>query len=169
MSHTASPAPIVLGGVEYSVSPLDDNDMGEIDLWLRTNLIKTARASIPPDASAEEKERIERLAMREAQELSWMSRAGQRQLATLDGICRLLYQTLKKKHPDITFETIRKLVLGDGEAPGIAERVNDINTAMELTGHFRQGTQATGAPKDKTRRKGRKGRKKVRGKGKGRR
>jgi hypothetical protein len=109
---TAAPADLTfLDGTSYKMTPFSDVDIAELDWWVQQHYIKMMRASIPEDATEEEANRIERMASQEALGLTWLSGAGASLMATVTGMSRLVLQAIKKEHPDVKVEDIRKHML----------------------------------------------------------
>lgn len=92
---------------EFIVEPLSDVDISELDEWVRARIVKTARDSL--DSTLSPAERIETLevAMRLAQGESMLSAQGARILGTVDGMARLMWQTIRHRHPNLELETLR--------------------------------------------------------------
>ena len=128
MSNVAgAPVPLRLGDTEYRMSPLDDGDLAELDLWLRAEVIKTARASLDESSTPGERELTMRAAHDYAGRLTVMSPEGARRMATLDGIARYVYFGIRRNHPEVTATDIRAALLDPRGAPNEAE----IDRAMD--------------------------------------
>lgn len=93
--------------VIYEMTPMSDKDMVEVDEWLRANYIRTARSSLPSDATQLERDETLTIAMREAQSISFMSGQGAQMIGTVSGLARLIWQTVKHRHPDVSYESLR--------------------------------------------------------------
>lgn len=107
---TAASAPLVLAGVEYRMSPLSDRDIAELDEWVQIRYVNLVLASLPAEAEQEERDALRVRAAREALGMTWMSGEGARLMATVDGVTRLLWQSLRREHPDIKEEDLRRLL-----------------------------------------------------------
>lgn len=104
---TAAATPIRLGDVEYRMSPLTDRDISELDEWVRHRYIQLAVDSLPKDTPPEEVTQVRLQATQAALNLTWMSGQGAKILATVDGMTRLLWQSLRREHPDVEYEDLR--------------------------------------------------------------
>lgn len=108
---TAAPVDIHLGGKTFRMSPLTNQDLGELQQYLVSRIMQEARASLPPDATDKQRQITEEAALRYTQGLSWMSGDGARKMADVTGMTRILWQGLKHNHPDITVEEVHTLLL----------------------------------------------------------
>lgn len=105
---TGASFPLKLGEKTYQLSPLLDIDIEELNNWLRSTFIDMARSSIPANASKAVREETLAVAMREARRLSWVEGYGAELMSSgLDGITRVIFQSIKKNHPDLKFEDLR--------------------------------------------------------------
>jgi len=68
----ASPVSVDINGNDYRMSPLTDRNIGEINNYIRSNLIKAARESLTDDTPQNLVDTTLRVAMKEAQKLDWM-------------------------------------------------------------------------------------------------
>lgn len=114
-SPTAAAAPLILKGVEYRVSPLTDRDQEEINNWLRSRMIEVARSALTPSMDQDSRDEILGAAMREAAKLDFMAGRGIKELMGPAGICRLLYQSLRREHPGIQPDQAKQLLFTDGK------------------------------------------------------
>lgn len=106
-----APTPLHLGGVEYMLSPLGDDDIEELNQWLRSRVIQMAQQSLTDDMSPEVRREILSLAIDKARQLSWISGAGAAEMATLEGLSRVVWQGLRRNHPELTHAQVRKLII----------------------------------------------------------
>lgn len=95
-------------GTSYLMSPLSDRDIDEIDLYLQSRIIEISRAAIPPDATREDREIFASAALREASNVSMLSGRGVGLLSTVGGMTRLVWQSIKRNHPDVTLNELRE-------------------------------------------------------------
>lgn len=117
--------PIFLGKEEYLAQQLTDRDISELDEWIRSRFIEMARKSLASDASEEERERTLRVAMREAQSMTWVSGQGARIIGTIDGLARLMWQMIHHNHPGVTPEQIRRHLADPETMRENMARIND--------------------------------------------
>lgn len=104
-----APVPIQLGDQEYLLSPLTDRDWGEIDFWIRSEFLRTAKSAAGVPGS-EEYDTIMRIALLEAPTLVHNRWPGSKMLATAGGVARIAQQSLKKKHPQLTLDEVFALL-----------------------------------------------------------
>lgn len=126
---TAADVPLILDGKELHFSPFTDKDIAELDLWVRAEFIKTARASLEPAMSQLEREETLTVAMRAASGLSWMSGQGAQMMGTVTGMARLAYQGVKRNHPEITCEWLQKQLFD-------IKNVDAVRAAFEAANHL---------------------------------
>lgn len=128
---TASPAPFkTLDGKEFLISPLDDRDLGEVDIWLRSNHLAKILKAIPQGLPKQQEESLHRMAVREAAEMCWMTREGMTALATVEGMTRLMWIGARKNHPELTHEAMQASIMHDGNKDSVAQNINEANTAL---------------------------------------
>lgn len=109
---TAASAEITIEGKLYQISPLTDIDIGELDNWVRVRVIRLARASLTGEETEAEKKSTMQSAFEYASPLTWLNK-GIEEMATLDGVARLLWQVLKKHHPELTVKYIKACIVTD--------------------------------------------------------
>lgn len=107
------------------MSRLTDRDISELDEWLKAKFIEMARSSLTPGLSSAEREETLGVAMRIAMSMTWMSGQGARIIGTIDGISRLLYQSIKARHPDMTYERTRSFIADPRHMEANIAKVND--------------------------------------------
>jgi hypothetical protein len=118
---TAAPIPVLLNGEEYRLSPLTGRDIAELDNWVKSDMIRAARESLPPDASELDRETTLQVAIRASMQVSFFK--GFTGRTTDFARCtRLLWQLLRRCHPDLTLARVQDIAISD--AQGVA-------TAME--------------------------------------
>lgn len=106
---TAASLPLTFeDGTKYQFSPLTDKDIDEIDEWMRQKVLQSARMMLEPGMSQRERDEILGAAMRTASETSMLSPSGHRMISTLHGMVRVCWQSVKKLHPDVTEDELRK-------------------------------------------------------------
>lgn len=120
---TGAPAPLVFAdGTEWRMSPLGDDDLAEINEWVRSQVMKAARLGLVDGMTASEREELLRAAVATASQISAETREGQRILATIDGWSKLVWQSVHRNHSEVTVELVRKKML-DPRNVQEAERV----------------------------------------------
>lgn len=121
---TAAPASVLLDGKEFRLHPLNDRDIEALNLWLRANHLRTVRASFDEDTSESEKNRIEVVAQRVAMDITWMHGQGAAMMASPVGLARILWQSTRRDHPDMTMDDFNKMMFNPAN-------VNEVNAAFE--------------------------------------
>jgi len=95
-------------GTEYQMSPLTDRDISELDEWVRVRFINLAMRSLPAETSEAERAAARMQATHEALTLTWMSGRGAQHMASVDGMTRLVWQSVKRNHPGVTEDELRR-------------------------------------------------------------
>lgn len=130
---TAAAMPVVLEGVEYWMTPLDDRDIEELNNWLRSTVISMARQSLTPSMTRAEREEILDSAMRTARRMSWMSEDARSVMSTIDGVTRVMWQGMRKRHPNLRHEDLRAALLRDeNNILALNKIFKEINTGAAL-------------------------------------
>lgn len=113
---TGASMPIKLDGEEYFASPLDDEDIVELDHWLQQSYIATVRGSLKVEYGSmeavpdSEYDRAMRLAYAEAKAMTWTSGEGAKRMGSVEGVARVLWHQLKKRHPELTHADVCKMM-----------------------------------------------------------
>lgn len=103
---TAARVSLVLDGEEYLLDRITDQDISELDEWVRGNVMRIARASLSgPDDPFFEKTMD--LALGKASRTSWMTGDGAKMMATPDGLARIVWQAAHRNHPGLEWQQLR--------------------------------------------------------------
>lgn len=123
---TAAAFPITIGDATYEMSPLTDRDVDEINNWLRASIIKMARDSLVPGMTPAEREELLGVAMTKARQLSFMEGEGARIISSLDGVSRVVWQGLRRRHPELQWDEFKSRVfaLKDADEDSLAADVS---------------------------------------------
>jgi hypothetical protein len=97
--------------IEYRFSPFGDDDISELDDWVRKEHISTIIKSCPEDASEEDKTILFGVAAKQASGLQAFSGQGAKILATVTGMTRLVWQGIYRNHEGLTVEALRKVMV----------------------------------------------------------
>lgn len=125
---TAAPGPLVLAdGTEYQVSPLNDKDIAELDMWVQSRYVQLVMNTCPPDYTDEQKNAMRCEAAKNAMDLSWMHGAGARIMATIPGMTQLLLVGIRKRHPTVTFEELAAKLYDPRNIDLVQENFADLN------------------------------------------
>lgn len=112
--------------ITFRASPLADIDLVELDIWVQSRYIRTARIAAR-DLPQEERDREIDIAQQRASTMSAFSGQGARMIATIDGMSQVVLQSVRRNHPDITAERLRYLLTNPAnlaEANDIFHRAN---------------------------------------------
>jgi hypothetical protein len=109
------------------MSPLTDKDIAELDNWLQSRVVEIAVRAIPQNAPAALREELLTIALKHATSMSWMTGEGAKQMGTIDGVSRVLWQSLKKEHPDITHDAVRSMMLDPRTIQYALVKFKDLN------------------------------------------
>lgn len=123
----ASAAPITIDGTTYWLTPLNDLDFLELDRWVQAEYLAMARESCK-DASEDDKRITMQAAMNQAFGLTWTSPQGAKIVATLPGFARIISQSLKKRHPEMSAERVHKILFNSANV----ERLREVFKAQNL-------------------------------------
>ena len=137
---TAAPALLTFAsGTSYRMAPLSDQDISTLDHWVQQRFLATARASMPETeptmspaearAVEESRERIERVSLQVAVTLTFMSGTGARILASVSGMVQLVWQCIRREHPDVTIDDLRKELLDPKNIDEARRMFGTLNTS----------------------------------------
>lgn len=115
-SVTGVGTPIKLGDHEFTIHPLTDADISELDEWVQSRVIEIARRSLVKGLTPLEREELLRCAFRTASSMTWLSGDGARIMATVDGLTKLVHQSIKKSHPKVTHADLRMILVNPANA-----------------------------------------------------
>lgn len=127
---SAASAPVTLTDrSEWQMSPLTDRDYDELTEWARAHVVDVARRSIElmPECSNHDAETIYRVALSKALETTWSSEEGKQLFMTPFGVCRLFWQSIKKRHPNAQESNLRPLFYVAGNITRVMDLFFDIN------------------------------------------
>jgi hypothetical protein len=146
--------PLFLNKKEYRATRLDDVDIAELDEWVQVTVIQRATKALTEDMPATLREEVLRSAHREAATLTWMGGQGAKILATVDGMARLVWQMLKKSHPDLTPDFVRQEMIKDKdgnvkEANRVFNRFKDAEKDELVADHKKNGKEGKKARKNR--------------------
>ena len=116
MSEFGSPVPITLNGTEYRFSPLTFNDIEELDNWVRHEYMRRVLSAMPEDATKADKEMAFSIAQARVVDITWLSGAGAKLIASVKGMVKIAQLSLQKRNPELTSDRLREIILADPEA-----------------------------------------------------
>lgn len=148
---TAARKPIKLGGREFLMTRFSDRDISEIDQWLRARIIRDARESLDANSTHSERAEILEIAMRMAAVTSMYSPIGARMIATVDGMAKMLLQSIHRDHPNETVESLRQLLFDQENLDVVNQEWKDLNTGDAVANSDKKGGAETIKEKKKRR------------------
>lgn len=93
---------------------LSDDDMIEIDDWLRREYMRRVEASISDLTNETLRERMVATAVRNVATLGMLDgRDGSAMVATVDGLSRILWQSMREDHEELTHQGLKRLLMAD--------------------------------------------------------
>lgn len=129
---TAAPATVLLDGKEFRLHPLTDRDIDELNVWLRASHLRMVRTSLDDEMTDAEKNRIELVTQRICMGINWMSGQGAAMMASPVGMARILWQSTRRDHPDMSADDFTSLMFNPAN-------IDEVNAAFDLL----NGQQAT--------------------------
>lgn len=142
-NEAAAPIPIYIDDKEFLLSPLTDEDIGALSMWMRSRHIHVATLAAEGLPKAAGDRLIDR-AMMQASSMDIMSHTGAMLIATPDGVARLMFQALRRFHPEVTYQQCQKWML---DPKSLAE----VNRGFKMVHGLKASTpdKANGKPKSK--------------------
>lgn len=99
---------------EYQGRPLSDGDMDELNCWLRSEFIRRAEQSLSGISDESLRYRILQGSVREAVKIDFMDGSiGTEMVGGIDGLSRLLWQSLREDQPKLTHEGVKRMLMRD--------------------------------------------------------
>jgi hypothetical protein len=117
----------------FFASDFSDRDVTELDEWVRTQYIRTARQSLTPDMDEADRKETIGIALEAAAGLTWTSPRGIRMVNTPAGWTQITWRFLRRNHPEITIDRVQSLLLNPQnrqEAEQVLERINESNNEV---------------------------------------
>lgn len=111
---TGATGEVTINGAVYVMTPLCDRDIEELNVWLRSKIISAARASLPPGSPQVLEDKTMAQAMRIATTIDWMQNP--EMLESPENILRLIWQLMRKRHPDLDSEFFTRQLLEDPDS-----------------------------------------------------
>lgn len=121
--------PLKIGDKEYVCSALNDEGRENLDGWLRAQYVERAAAMIEALTNESDKRLALEVAFKEASKITFVSRLGAEFLATVDGMTRLMYESIKPNQPDVTHKELRELFLNPKNVRLANAVFKELNTA----------------------------------------
>jgi hypothetical protein len=104
---TASPIEVELDGKKFMCSPMTDSDWGEFERWVQARYIELASKNIDKIPQSERQGFLNH-AYDRAAAIIFQSPEALQLLTSVDGSAFRTWLGVKRNHPEITFEFIRK-------------------------------------------------------------
>lgn len=111
---TGASGEVTIGEHVYTMSPITDRDIGDLNIWLRAKMIAAARESIPSGANQRVEDNTMSVAMRVASKMDWLNDPST--LTMPENLLRLIWQLMRKRQPDLTSEVFYAELLADKSA-----------------------------------------------------
>lgn len=112
MAHiTAAPAPVHVGDKEFMMSPLTDRDIEEVNNWLRGTFLRIVKESFDATWTPGDRDEALGAAIARARKMTFMSGEGMELMRSSEAVARLLWQGVKKNHPNVTWELLQTELL----------------------------------------------------------
>lgn len=111
MLSSAARVPLVLNGITLDCSPLDDESQDALNEWVRDRYLDQVAKMAEKLKNNETKQSMLLSATQFSVSLTWASEMGAQLLASVDGIARIVYESCRKNHPNITYEQIKQHML----------------------------------------------------------
>ena len=149
----ASAVPVQINGKSFRVSPLTDRNIGEVNHYLRSKAIKTARESLDKDTPPDLVDATLRIAIQEASKIDWTDDVSL--IMAPDCMMYIFWLSLQREHPNYTQEDFSQDV---GSDPECLARIMD---AFNICQPFMTGSEpategnskSAGKPKKATKKK----------------
>jgi len=104
------------GNQEYQTRPLSDADMDEINAWIRSTYMERMEQSVANLTNEVMIKAAAEAALRVVATLDMMDGGqGSRMIACIDGLSRVLWQSMRDDHPELTHAELKRLLLVDPE------------------------------------------------------
>lgn len=137
---TGAGVPLAIAGQEFQMHSLSDKDFVELDEWIRQRMMKTALASLAGITDSTLRAEIIQNATIAASTATWLSGPGVKILSTVDGVSRMLWQSVKKGNPNVTHADLRSLCF---DRDNVEEIVTTFNRINKFKLQRKKGSQAT--------------------------
>jgi hypothetical protein len=118
--------PITINGITYQMSPLDDIGHDSLDEWAKAKYVESTAAILAKVPEAD-KALAYKVAYQEAAHITFMSDYGSRLMRTVEGVAQLLYEGIRRNHPEVTPEFLRKALI---EGAG-SDNIEKVTAAFE--------------------------------------
>ena len=114
----AAPVTLVLGGAEYELSELTNDDWAALERWLRGRPLANAKELIEdnPTLTSSERGLLLTEAAREGRDISLTSPGSAKALVSLDGARLIFYLTARHKTKGLTKAKVAEIITLDNEA-----------------------------------------------------
>lgn len=122
----ASSVEFTLGDVTYRISPLSDRDYGEFENWVQDQFLDVAKRNLEGLAQAD-RDALLKAAYETASRLTVTSPESLKLMSTVNGAAYLLYLSLRRDHPDVTFEKAKEISTDPKVLRQFMDRINELN------------------------------------------
>jgi hypothetical protein len=151
---TASPSEIEIGGQVYRISPLRDRDFGEFERWVQDRYLDVARRNLE-GLNETDKVTLLKCAYEKAASLSISSPESLKLMTTIDGAAMLMYLSLRREQPDITYNKAIELTTDAKMVKFCMDKIQTLNTPLKTSAAKANSKSAKGLKKKYKRHGGR--------------
>lgn len=138
--------PMTIGNVEYSASIFTDRDYGDLDNWIRATYISNSFKSAEQLEKSDDSEdiskgfEIRKFTLGEAPNVGWRTFEGINIMGTKEGILRIGWQMIRKRHPQVQFKDFKLEAEKD-----IIKSMTDINLVDKQLNYVKKDSSPGGA------------------------
>ncbi len=118
-----TPIEFELGDLKLILHRLQDQDISELDLWIKAQVIKIAEHAITDDMSLTRQAAMRDAAMSKAMRTSWMSGDGRTMMASPDGLARIVFQA---DDSGASYEEIRPHMLNKANHKDVGDVLKEL-------------------------------------------
>lgn len=123
---TAASVEFVVGDITYRISPLSDRDFGEFENWVQDRFLDVAKRNLEGLVQAD-RDALLKAAYETSSRLTITSPEALKLMSTVDGAAYLLYLSLRRDHPDVTFEKAKEISTNPKVLRQFMDRINELN------------------------------------------
>jgi hypothetical protein len=107
MNATQAAVPVTLGQQEFQFSPLTLEDLEHLELWMKSEVIRTVTDGISETTPADVREMLVKSATDQANQIN-IFRNGFAKLMTAGGLMRMIHRMVLHKHPEVQLSEVKK-------------------------------------------------------------
>lgn len=97
---------------EYQTRPLSDGDMDEINAWLRSEYLRRIEEGLKGVQNPKVADLMLDRALSTVTTIDFLDNGpGSKMVGTVDGLSRLLWQSMREDHPELTHERLKLILM----------------------------------------------------------